>query len=934
MTQAPGPFSERMTRGPNALDAERGRESAEGYGDLAAPMRDLIAGAGGSSPFLKTLIERERDWCIEALDGPPEAARDALLEGVAALDEPGLKSGLREARRRIALLTALADLGGVWSLEDVTGTLTAFADASVDRAIICLVEGLVRRGKLPAPKEGMAARAGGMVAIAMGKMGAFELNYSSDIDLICLFDDSLYSADDYHDARAGFVRATRTMAQVLSDFTADGYVFRTDLRLRPDASVTPVCLPMEAAERYYESLGRTWERAAHIKARAAAGDIARGETYLEHISPFVWRRNLDFAAIQDTQDMRLKIREHKGLSGKVGLPGYDIKLGPGGIREIEFFTQTRQLISGGRDPDLRLRGTVEALARLAEKGWVEDDAAGILTDDYRAHRELEHRIQMINDQQTARLPRDDEGMSRIACLMGQETDALRADIAARLERVSALTDDFFAPETQSRKAPDLSPAAKKIVERWSSYPALRSHRAVELFDRVRPALLSRLERATNPDEALAHIDGFLAGLPAGVQLFALFDSNPQLVDLIVDIADVSPELARYLSRNSAVFDAVIGGSFFASWPGEAALASELTAHLTEIDDYERQLDFARVWRREWHFRVGVHLLRGLIDADTAGAQYADLASAALSALAGPVILEFAKKHGAPPGRGVAFLGMGSLGAGRLTATSDLDLIAIYDPAGAETSGGRRPLPARSYYARLTQAFVTAITAQTAEGRLYEVDMRLRPSGKQGPVATAIEAFRTYQRDEAWTWEHLALTRARPVAGNAALGSEVDRFRTEVICAPHDCAKVLSDVADMRRRLAEAKPLQGPLDPKFGPGRMQDIELLAQAAALLSGSPARRVPGQLEDGAVALGLNPADRTALARAHVLFWQVQSAARLIGPGANTPDALGDGARKFLATTAGGGDLDDLTARMAGAAAAGEAILDRVLGGAGSAA
>jgi glutamate-ammonia-ligase adenylyltransferase len=691
---------------------------------------------------------------------------------------------------------------------------------------------------------------------------------------------------------------------------------------------------MEAAERYYESMGRTWERAAHIKARAAAGDIARGETYLEHISPFVWRRHLDYAAIQDTQAMRLKIREHKGLSGKAGLPDYDIKLGPGGIREIEFFTQTRQLIAGGRDPDLRLRGTVEALARLAEKDWVEGDAAGTLTDDYRAHRELEHRIQMVNDQQTARLPKDDEGMARIACLMGMETDALGADITERLKRVAVLTDDFFAPEARRRETPDLSAAAKKIVERWSSYPALRSHRAVELFDRVRPALLSRLERATNPDEALAHIDGFLAGLPAGVQLFALFDSNPQLVDLIVDIADVSPELARYLSRNSAVFDAVIGGSFFAPWPGEAGLASDLTAHLDGIDDYERQLDFARVWRREWHFRVGVHLLRGLIDADRAGAQYADIASAALGALAGPVISEFAKKHGAPPGRGVAFLGMGSLGAGRLTAASDLDLIAIYDAADAEASDGRRPLPARSYYARLTQAFVTAITAQTAEGRLYEVDMRLRPSGKQGPVATAIEAFRTYQRDEAWTWEHLALTRARPVAGNADLGDEVDRFRAEVIGAPHDPAKVLSDVADMRRRLAEARPLQGPLDPKFGAGRMQDIELLAQAAALLSGSPERRVPGQLEDGAAALGLAPADRGVLESAHALFWQVQSAARLIGPGANAPDSLGDGARKFLAATAGAEDLDDLTARMAEAAASAATVLDRVLGDAGGAA
>ncbi|MGI1663227.1 bifunctional [glutamine synthetase] adenylyltransferase/[glutamine synthetase]-adenylyl-L-tyrosine phosphorylase [Palleronia sp. KMU-117] len=930
MTQDPGSFDGRLTRGPVAFDAARGREAAEGYGDLAPGLVDLVTGAGGSSPFLKGLLQRERDWAAPMLAASPEAARAGILADVAALEEGDLKPGLRLARRRLALLTALADLGGVWSLEEVTGALTAFADAAVDRTITALVGGLIRRGKIPAPKNGDGLRAGGMVAIAMGKMGAFELNYSSDIDLICLFDADLYARADYLDARAGFVRATRTMAQVLSDLTADGYVFRTDLRLRPDASVTPVCLPMEAAERYYESMGRTWERAAHIKARPAAGDVARGEAYLERIAPFVWRRHLDYAAIQDTQDMRMRIREHKGLSGKAGLPGYDMKLGPGGIREIEFFTQTRQLIAGGRDPELRLRDTVGALAKLAEKGWVEGEAAVTLTADYRAHREVEHRVQMVDDQQTARLPKDDEGFARIACLMGRTVEDLRGEIAQRLARVSDLTDDFFAPAQPRATAPELSETARAIVARWPSYPALRSRRAVDLFSRVRPALLARLSKVTNPDEALAHIDGFLAGLPAGVQLFALFDSNPQLVDLIVDIADVSPELARFLARNSGVFDAVIGGTFFEAWPGQAALAADLARRLAEIDDYERQLDFARIWRREWHFRVGVHLLRGLIDAETAGAQYADLAAAVLSALAGPVIAEFARKHGAPPGRGVAFLGLGSLGAGRLTATSDLDLIAIYDPQEVETSDGRRPLPARTYYARLTQAFVTAITAQLPEGRLYEVDMRLRPSGRQGPVATALSAFRTYQSEEAWTWEHLALTCARAIAGDGALGDEVEAVRTEILTRPHDRAKVLADVADMRRRLANAKPSQGPLDPKFGPGRLQDIALLAQAGALLAGSPARRVREQLRAGAGALGIDPAARETLTAAHRLFWQVQSAARLIGPGANTPETLGDGARRFLSATAGAEDLDDLTARMEHAGHAAAAILDAVLGSA----
>lgn len=919
-------FAKRLTRCPDAYDPDRGDDTAGRYGDLPSELLSLVRGTAGSSPFLRAGLDRDRDWAIETLNGSPEAARDAVLADVETLDFASLKPGLRLAKRRIALLTALADLGGVWSLEEVTGTLTWLADLATGTAIRELVAHEQRRGKLPDATRD--APAGGMTALAMGKMGAFELNYSSDIDLICLFDDALYPEDTYLEARSGFVRATRAMAQVLSEVTADGYVFRTDLRLRPDASVTPVCLPMEAAERYYESAGRTWERAAYIKARACAGDIAGGERFLTQITPFIWRRHLDYAAIQDAHDMRLKIREHKGLSSRADLPGYDIKLGPGGIREIEFFTQTRQIIAGGRDPSLRLRGTEESLARLVDTGWVEADAAAQLTDDYRAHRELEHRLQMVDDQQTQSLPRDDAGFDRIAALMGTSAEALKADVAERLKRVASLTEDFFEPAPVRKSGPELSQAARDIVERWPSYPALRSQRAVEIFDRVRPELLSRLERATNPDTALRHIDRFLAGLPAGVQLFSLFDANPGLLDLTIDIMDISPDLADYLARNASVFDAVIGGSFFEPWPGPEVLTSDLVGRLAGIDDYERKLDAARIWRREWAFRVGVHLLRGLIDARTAGEEFSDIAGAVLAALAPPVIAEFARKHGDPPGRGVAFLGMGSLGAAQLNAASDLDLIAIYDAAGVEQSDGRRPLPARTYYARLTQAFITSLTAQMAEGWLYEVDMRLRPSGRQGPVATSFDAFESYQRSEAWTWEHLALTRARFVAGNADLGAEIEAMRCDVLASQHDRAKVLADVADMRARLAEAKPAKGPLDPKFGAGRLQDIELIAQTAALLSGAPDRGVAAQLSAGGAALGLDQQACDTLAEAHAVFWQVQSAARVIGPGAGDIAALGEGARQFLCRTAGVESIDALEAELSQHAAAVSGLVDELLG------
>jgi glutamate-ammonia-ligase adenylyltransferase len=362
---------------------------------------------------------------------------------------------------------------------------------------------------------------------------------------------------------------------------------------------------------------------------------------------------------------------------------------------------------------------------------------------------------MVNDAQTHEMPTTAEGVARIAAFCGQDDASFRRDYLDRLDRTNRLTEGFFAPG-EAEDGPDLTDHAKAVVQGWDSYPCLRSDRAQAIFRRLRPVFLKRLSRAANPDEALMALDGFLKGLPAGVQVFSLFEANPALVDLIIDIAGTAPDLARHLSRNSGVLDAVIGGSFWAPWPGMASLRDELAAKLAEVPDYEARLDLARRWQKEWHFRIGVHHLRGLIDGFEAGKLYADLAEAVIAALWPVVLADFEGRHGVQPGRGAVVVGMGSLGAGRLNAASDLDLIVIYDAGGVEASDGRRPLPTRQYFARLTQAMVTALTAQTAEGRIYEVDMRLRPSGRQGPVATGVEGWRSYQMDEAWTWEHLAM----------------------------------------------------------------------------------------------------------------------------------------------------------------------------------
>ncbi len=923
-------FAASISHSPIPHDSVRAEAAREALAGLPAPVVDLAAGAAGCSPYLAGLIEQEGDWLAGALDLDDPVA--AVTAGFEALDADDLGVALRQAKRRVALFTALADLGGVWQLEQVTGAISALADRAVDLALRVHVAAEARRGKLPAPREGREVDAAGIFALAMGKGGAGELNYSSDIDLIVLYDDDAYDPDDQHEARAALIRATRKMAATLSDNTEHGYVFRTDLRLRPDAAVTPVCISASAALTYYEAEGRTWERAAYIKARPAAGDLKAGQRFLEELRPFVWRKHLDFAAIQDAHDMRLRIRDHKGLGGRLEVPGHNMKLGRGGIREIEFFTQTRQLIAGGRDPDLRRRDTVGGLAALAAKGWIPPEVAAELTDHYRQHRDIEHRIQMVHDAQTHSLPKDHEGLQIIAEMMGEaDVEAWSSRLKARLERVHELTESFFAPG-EAGKLPDLSDEAKAIIARWADYPALRSDRARAIFRRVQPELLSRMARASHPDEALARFDAFLSGLPAGVQLFSLFEANPQLIELIVDICGTAPGLASYLSRHPAVLDAVLGGSFFAPWPRAEGLQSSLSAALKSALDapgggYEQALDTARRWAHEWHFRIGVHLLRGLIDADEAAVQYADLADAAIAALFPVTVEEFSRRHGPPPGRGAVVLGMGSLGARQLNTGSDLDLIVIYDAEGAEMSEGPRPLATRPYYARLTQAMITAVSAPTAEGRLYEVDMRLRPSGRQGPVATSVQSFENYQMTEAWTWEHLALTRARPVAAagpdGAALADQVEALRHRVLQDRGGAAQVMPDLAEMRGRIFRAKAPDGAWEAKIGPGHLQDIELLAQSFALRTGDPARGVAAQVRAGKRAGLIAGAEADRLLSAHRFLWRLHASGRLLTDRPLDMAEIGAGGQDLLLRETGAATLDALAETLARQGREAEAII-----------
>ena len=736
----------------------------------------------------------------------------------------------------------------------------------------------------------------------MGKMGARELNYSSDIDLVVLFDSKL-GEGELDDARRGFIRITQRLASLLSEKTAHGFIFRTDLRLRPDPRATQVCMSVQAAEHYYEAYGRTWERAAYIKARPCAGDLSAGARFLETMSPFVWRKYLDFATLAEAKEIRSRMRRHKGLYGPVELPGHNIKLGKGGIREIEFFVQAFQIIAGGRDRSLRCSSTLDALRRLEAKEWIEAECRATLAKHYVAHRNIEHRLQMIRGARTHSLPSNEFEFHRLACLCGQsDVPLFQKSIARSLEEVHAATENLFRDSEPSKSAAASTSNladAEKFTERWQSFPVLRERRAKEIFASLQPRFLARLERAADPGEALKHFEGFLSGLPAGVQLFSLFMANEQLVDLLVDTCTTAPGLAFYLSRNAQVFDAVIHGDFFEALPNSEIMASQLLQEMENSSDYEGKLNDARRWMKEKHFKIGVHHLQGIIGSEEAAKNYSELAEAVITAVWPTVLCQVERRHGSPPGGGACVVAMGSLGAGSLTPKSDLDLLLVYDRGQDEYSIGPRPLAARSYFAKLTQALVSAISAPTAEGKLYSVDMRLRPSGRQGPVAVSIQGFLEYQIEKAWTWEHLALTRARALTGPAHLVDRFEGLRRKVISCKGNREKIVPDIIRMREKLArhaDAERVNDAWETRLGTGRLLDLDIAAHAAALLAGSPDRQAANQLRRGRDSGWIDEDGVELLLTSYSLLRNVLQVARLTVDGKFSPESAGAGASDLL--------------------------------------
>ena len=886
-------FLDQINKVPTPFNKEAGEAIALLFSSQPNKINQLIRGVGGCSPYLKGLLEIEYEWVLSAL-GSQENILNAEFSRLKKTPSSEIKTALRVTKRRVALWSALCDFSGIWELNDVTNMLTQFADLACQLALKVALETELSRGNIPGLEIDHSPEKTGMFVLAMGKMGAHELNYSSDIDLICFFDETQFLEEKYFDARKGFIRATRLMSSILSDLTEDGYVFRTDLRLRPDPSVNPVCIATETAERYYESLGRTWERAAYIKARVVAGDTKAGINFLHSLTPFVWRKYLDFAAIEDAHDIRLRIREHKGLGGALKLLGHNIKLGSGGIREIEFFTQTRQLIAGGRDIDLRVRGTIDGLKNLSKKGWINKTVSEKLISHYTLYRNIEHRLQMVHDAQTHDLPKSIEGMERLSCMMGTTPDLLAKDLLFSLKEVNQLTEGFFKP-TQLDLTFSLSEMETKVVDRWRSYPSLRSPRAEHIFNRLRPKILEKIRSTDKSNNALIAFDKFLVGLPTGVQLFSLFEANPQLIDLLVDIVGTAPALANHLAKSPVVFDAVIGGDFWTPWPKLTTLERQLSNLIKLETDYEQKLEVSRKWKKEWHFRIGVHLLRGITNVNQAGTQYAELAETVLKVIFPVVISEFSKKYGKPPGRGASIFSMGSLGATHLNSTSDLDLIVIYDAEGIEFSDCPTPLNSRLYYTRLTQALVTAMTVEMSQGKLYEVDMRLRPSGRKGPVATSWTSFKDYQTNEAWAWEHLALTRGRVICGNSELSINIEDFRLQLIKNVRPEVAVRS-LKEMREKIQKIDLNNNKWEFKQGIGRMQDIELFSQLSTVINGQVTRDVSSGLIAGSESGLLTNTQLDQILKTYKFLKEMNMATRLINDPSQEFEKISTSGHSFI--------------------------------------
>ncbi len=953
----------RFLTGPRlSVPAEAERRLAGWLADLepsqAAAIRGLAArhphlnatllGIAEASPYLFDLLRADAARAIRLFGCAPDLHLPRLIEHgcrevEAASSEADAMRLLRRMKSEAALLIALCDIGGVWPVMQVTAGLTELAVAAVRSALRYLLRQEAARGRLSPSNADRPEENSGLIVLAMGKMGAGELNFSSDIDLIVFFDAEASTLAADIEPQPFFVRLTQAMARLLQQRSGDGYVFRVDLRLRPDPASTQVAISTASALGYYEREGRTWERAAMIKARPCAGDAAAGEALIAEIAPFVWRKHLDFAALADVHDMKRQMQTFRGQS-EIAVEGHNVKVGRGGIREIEFFAQTQQLIAGGRHPELRVRPTLEALSVLASSQWITGEARDELSAAYKFLRRVEHRLQMIADEQTHTLPEDPEAVERFARFFGYDGRAAFAkELLGHLDVVQGHYGKLFEGDpTGTAKLPALDYGAgpddprlaehlaaigfkkplvvAKTVQHWiaGDYRVFRLDATRNAFVEFVPALIAGLAHAEQPDDAVAAFDRFLQALQRGGRLVSLLSQNSDLVALVALILGAAPRLADMLARQPQIMDGLIDPRFFGAMPDRRELSARLSATLADANSYEEFLDRLRLFGQESLFLIGTRILSGTVSASQASVAFADVAEGIVDTVHGLVTERFAAQHGRIKRQETAILAMGRLGSREMTASSDLDLILLYDFDHDEPdSDGPRSLHGAHYFARFTQRLISAFTTRTNYGVLYEVDMRLRPSGRAGPVASRLDSFAQYQEHEAWTWEHMALTRARVISGPPQFRASIETIIREVLTRPREAAGIALDVADMRRAIALEKGEDDVWDIKYAAGGMLDVDFIAQYLQLVHAADRPDILNvntlQVLDNALRLGVLPRSSAEILRSATrLYHDLTQILRLCVSDKFRPETAGEDLLRIMARAGDAPDFSSLEARV----------------------
>jgi glutamate-ammonia-ligase adenylyltransferase len=969
----------RFARGPTVVDPERLDKRIAHWLDDIAPSerssiltildrhplaRAIVASIADASPYLFDLLRGSAERAYRLLSSDPDRHMAHLINNIRSVasvapDEGELMRLLRNIKAEAALLIALCDIGDVWPIMRVTEALTDLAVTSVQSAVRFQLRQEVARGRLLAADFAQPEAGSGLIVLAMGKMGAGELNYSSDIDLIVLFDRERSALKDDIEPQTFFVRVAQAISRILQQRTGDGYVFRVDLRLRPDPSSTPVAVSTEFALGYYEREGRTWERAAMIKARPCAGDKAASEALVVEISPFVWRRHLDFAALGDIHEMKRQMHAFRGHED-IAVEGHNIKQGRGGIREIEFFVQTQQLIAGGRHPELRVRPTLQALDLLARGGWIAREVRDDLAEAYEFLRRVEHRLQMVGDEQTHTLPEETEAMARFARFLGfADRDAFAGELVRRLRRVQAHYSNLFEGEAASApglptpdyaRGPDdtavvdqlasrgfKQPAAvADMLRRWTTgeYQSIRAEATQVAMRDLAPALIADFSHSENPDATVVQFDHFVQSLRRGGSLISLLQQNRSLVSLLALILGTAPRLSEMIARQPQVVDGLVDPRFFGAMPKRDEIARRLQALLGDAATYEDFLDRLRVFGQEGLFLIGTRILSGTISAQHAGAAFADTAEGIVRAIHRLVLDQFVAQYGEIRGQRTAVIAMGRLGSREMTASSDLDLILIYDfDHEHPDSNGPKSLHGAQYFARLTQRLIGAFTARTNYGVLYDVDMRLRPSGRSGPVATRLDAFAHYQEHEAWTWEHMALTRARVISGPPEFAAEIETIIRDVLTRSRERELIATDVIEMRQAIADEKGEDDVWDLKYAAGGMIDIEFIAQFLQLVHAAVHPEVLDRstlqvLEKAARLKLLTQGDADALRPAARLYMDLGQILRLCLSERFRPEAAGADLMSLLARAADEPDFSTLEARVKDTQAEVRRIFTKILG------